>query len=101
MGRGFWWDMRPLDLREIGYSAAGRRQIAVSDEGSEIFERSLQLREAAGSEGVRDPLFRCSRVTMDGLLELASFLGESNNAGAPVVGIGLAGEVAVLIEVAE
>ena len=29
----------------------------MTDEGSEVFERSLQLREAAGSEGVGDPSF--------------------------------------------
>jgi len=73
----------------------------VSDDEGEFFEGSPQLCKAAGSECVGDVLFCCLGSNVDGLLKSTSFWGESNDAGAAVVGIGLAGEVAVVFEVAE
>jgi hypothetical protein len=67
----------------------------------EIFERSLQLREAAASECVGDPLFRCLGLTVDGPLESATLRGEANDAGPTVFGIRFTCEVAVVFELAE
>jgi hypothetical protein len=67
----------------------------------EVFEGVAQLGVAASSECVSDPVFCGLGLAVDGLLEAASFGGESNYAGASVVGVGFSGEVAVGFEVAE
>jgi len=53
----------------------------------------MQLREGALSEHFCDPLFGCSRLAIDGLIESAPFRGEPNDAGAPVGELGLTDEV--------
>jgi len=61
----------------------------------------MELGVAAGTERLRDVTLRSSGLTMERLLESPPLRGESNDAGAAVVRIGLTVQVAPRFEMAQ
>jgi hypothetical protein len=67
----------------------------------ELLECDAQLGVALGAEEFGDLLIGGLGVVSDGLLETFALRGESDDTGTSVGGVGLAGDVASVFEVAE